>query len=165
MPKKIDKDKETKFIECFCEGTTAGNATKRAEKCGYEHNTRQMGSYLKNKLQGEIRAFNEQRIASSSGMAINVLQDLLTHSEQDSVKMNVAKLLLELGNYSQSTINLNVDNIANKTDDELIVELQALIKDMPHLSPKLSVLKTIESKDDNELLPSSQSKKKDLVKH
>jgi hypothetical protein len=165
MPKKISKDQEKAFIEYFCEGSTAGNATKSAEKCGYKHNTRQMGSYLKNKLQGEIRLFNEQRIASSSGMAINVLQDLLVHSEQDSVKMNVAKLLLELGNYSQSTVNLNVDNIANKTDDELIAELQALIKDMPHLSPKLSVLRTIESKEDNEILPSQQSDNEDLTKH
>ena len=124
-----------------------------------------MGSYLKNKLQAEIRAFNEQRIASSSGMAINVLQDLLVHSEQDSVKMNVAKLILELGNYSSQNINLNVDNIASKTDDELIQELHTLIKDMPHLAPSLSVLKDVKSKEDNEILPSKQSDSKDLTKH
>ena len=165
MPKKISKDQEKAFVEYFCEGTTAGNATKSAEKSGYKQNTRQMGSYLKNKLQAEIRAFNEQRIASSSGMAINVLQDLLVHSEQDSVKMNVAKLILELGNYSSQNINLNVDNIASKTDDELIQELHTLIKDMPHLAPSLSVLKDVKSKEDNEILPSKQSDSKDLTKH
>ena len=160
MPKKITKDQEKAFIECFCEGTTAGNATKSAQKCGYK-----MGSYLKNKLQAEIRAFNEQRIASSSGMAINVLQDLLVHSEQDSVKMNVAKLILELGNYSSQNINLNVDNIASKTDDELVQELQSLVKDMPHLANSLSILKESKRKEDNEILPSKQSDSEDLTKH
>ena len=165
MPKKITKDQEKAFIECFCEGTTAGNATKSAQKCGYKQNPRQMGSYLKNKLQAEIRAFNEQRIASSSGMAINVLQDLLVHSEQDSVKMNVAKLILELGNYSSQNINLNVDNIASKTDDELVQELQSLVKDMPHLANSLSILKESKSKEDNKILPSKQSDSEDLTKH
>ena len=78
--------------------------------------------------------------------------------------MNVAKLILELGNYSQSTINLNVDSTTNKTDEELVTELKALIVDMPHLSPKLEIIKTLDSKEDNNLLPSKE-KSKDLVKH
>ena len=164
MPKKIDKEKEENFIKLFCESEISGNATKCAERLGYKANSRQMGAYLKNKLSSEIRDYSEQRIANTSGLAINVLQDLLINSEQDSVKMNVAKLILELGNYSQSTINLNVDSTTNKTDEELVTELKALIVDMPHLSPKLEIIKTLDSKEDNNLLPSKE-KSKDLVKH
>ena len=164
MPKKIDKEKEENFIKLFCESEISGNANKCAERLGYQANSRQMGAYLKNKLSTEIRDYSEQRIANTSGLAINVLQDLLVNSEQDSVKMNVAKLILELGNYSQSTINLNVDSTANKTDEELIEELKAFIVDMPHLSPKLEVVKALKSKEDNKLL-SPKKDTKDLVKH
>ena len=34
MPKKIDKEKEQAFIDAFCEGDTAGNATQSAIKAG-----------------------------------------------------------------------------------------------------------------------------------
>jgi len=42
MPKKIDKEKEQAFIEYFCEGDTAGNATAnlRHIRYGYICSTR-----------------------------------------------------------------------------------------------------------------------------
>ena len=83
-----------------------------------------MGWYLKKKYAVEIRE-NEDRISSTSGMAITVLQDLL-RSEQDSVRLNTAKLILELGNYHSQNINLNVE-MSSKSDDELM-ELQKLLK-------------------------------------
>ena len=128
MPKKINKEKEENFIKLFCESEISGNATKCAERLGYKANSRQMGAYLKNKLSTEIRDYSEQRIANTSGLA------------------------------------LNVDSTTNKTDEELVTELKALIVDMPHLSPKLEIIKTLDSKEDNNLLPSKE-KSKDLVKH
>ena len=137
MPKKIDKEKEMKFVEFYCEGDTQGNATQSCIKAGWDKDKspRQMGSYLKKKYAVEIRERNEDRISSTSGMAITVLQDLL-RSEQDSVRLNTAKLILELGNYSSQNINVNLDNTNQKSDAELIAELQTLMKTMPELQPK-----------------------------
>mgnify|MGYP003137900323 FL=1 len=135
MPKRIDKEKEEKFIDFFCQGDTAGNATQSAIKAGWENNKsiRFQARYLKNKYTKEIRKKQEERIASTSGVAISVLQDLL-HSEQDAVKLNTAKLILELGNFSSQTINLNVDKTAEKSDAELITELKGLLKESPELA-------------------------------
>jgi hypothetical protein len=69
---------------------------------------------------------------------------LLLNSKQDLVKLNTAKLLLELGNFSSQTINLNVDKTHQKTDDELIVELQGLMQNIPNLKPKLQGLAQME---------------------
>ena len=132
MAKRIDKEREEKFIDYFCEGDTAGNATQSAIKAGWENNKsiRFQARYLKNKYEKEIRKKQEERISSTSGQAISVLQNLL-HSEQDAVKLNTAKLILELGNFSSQTINLNVDKTADKSDAELLEELQGLLKGMP----------------------------------
>jgi len=99
-----------------------------------------MGAYLKKKYSENIRKKQEERISSAAGSAISVLQDLLL-SEQDAVKLNTAKLILELGNFSSQTINLNVDKTADKTDGELVAELQKLIASNPDLQPKLKVFK------------------------
>ena len=132
MPKKIDKEKEENFINFFCEGVTAGNATASCKKAGWNDSSKptQMGAYLKKKYHDEIRKKQEERISSSAGGAITVLQQLL-YSEQDAVKLNTAKLLLELGNFSSQTINLNVDKIKEKTDKELLEELSTLMKVIP----------------------------------
>ena len=152
MPKKIDKEKEQKFVEYYCEGDTQGNATQSCIKAGWDKDKspRQMGAYLKKKYAVEIREKNEERISSTSGMAISVLQDLL-HSEQDSVRLNTAKLILELGNFSSQTINLNVDKMSAKTDDELISELQTLIKTIPNLDPKLQGLKELDEEENKQI--------------
>ena len=138
MPKKIDKEKEQDFINFFCEGETAGNATQSCIKAGWNESSkpRQMGAYLKKKYHDEIRKKQEERISSSAGGAITVLQQLL-HSEQDAVKLNTAKLILELGNFSSQTINLNVDNVKEKTDKELLEELSTLIKEVPSINKEI----------------------------
>ena len=145
MPKKIDKEKEQDFIEYFVEGDSAGNATQSAIKAGWskDKSPRQMGAYLKKKYTAEIREKNEERITSTSGMAISVLQDLLK-SEQDAVRLNTAKLILELGSFSSQTINLNVDSTHNKSDEELVSELNVLMKTIPSLKPKSEVIESSE---------------------
>ena len=156
MPKKIDKEKEQAFIEYFCEGDTAGNATASCIKAGWskDKSPRQMGAYLKKKYTKEIREKNEERITSTSGMAISVLQDLLLNSEQDTVKLNTAKLLLELGNFSSQTINLNVDNTNQKSDDELIAELNTLMQTIPNFAPKMKGY--AEMKEESEVIDSNE---------
>jgi|TARA_R110000824_G_scaffold241935_3_gene430707 phage terminase small subunit len=150
MPKKIDKEKEIKFIECFVEGDTQGNATQSAIKAGWskDKSPRQMGAYLKKKYTSEIREKNEERITSTSGMAISVLQDLLK-SEQDAVKLNTAKLILELGNFSSQTINLNIDKTAQKSDDELILELNTLMQSIPNFAPKVKAFAEMTEETEN----------------
>ena len=127
MPKRADTEKETKFINYFCEGETQGNATQSAIKAGYNKDTKpaQMGAYLRKKLSIDIRKKNEEMIANTSSRAISVLNNLL-ESEQDSVKLNTAKLLLELGNFHSQNININVDDVKEKSDEELMLELKKL---------------------------------------
>ena len=139
MPKQISKEDEQKFIDYYLEGETAGNATQSAKKAGWTSNPTQMGSYLKKKYAHEIREKNEDRITSTSGLAITVLQDLL-RSEQDAVRLNTAKLVLEMGGFSSQNINLNVDKAQSKTDAELIEELQGLVSKIPALKPKLAMI-------------------------
>jgi phage terminase small subunit len=159
MAKKADKEKEAKFIEYFTDGSTQGNATQSCIKAGWKKDTNpaQMGAYLRKKLCTEIRERQEDRISGTTGRAITVLQDLLT-SEQDSVRLNTAKLILELGNFNPQTINLNVDQIGSKTDEELMLELKSLMKDMP------SVSKIISQKDMAEdLIPEKPKEEKITV--
>jgi len=139
MPRKISKEDEQKFIDYYLEGETAGNATQSAKKAGWTSNPTQMGSYLKKKYAHEIREKNEDRITSTSGLAITVLQDLL-RSEQDAVRLNTAKLVLEMGGFSSQNINLNVDKSTQKSDAELIEELQGLVSKIPALKPKLAMI-------------------------
>ena len=136
MPKKISREDEQKFIDAFVEGHNAGNATAVAKEMGYK-SAKTMGAYLKNKYSEEIRKRNEDRISSASVSAISVLKDLMFNSEQDSVKFNSAKLVMELGGYSSQSINLNVEKGQNKSDEELIEELQALATKIPGLNNKL----------------------------
>jgi hypothetical protein len=161
MPKRIDKEKELKFIEYYTEGETAGNASKSAQKAGWTEDSRQMGYYLKNKYVAEIKQKNEERISSTSGLAISVLQNLL-HSEQDNVRLNTAKLVLELGGFSSQNINLNVEKGANKSDEELIEELQGLVAKIPALKPKLSAIQvaTEEEKDEHPVEASEMDEKR-----
>jgi len=165
MGKKADREKEKKFVEYFCEGESANNSTQSAIRAGWDKDKspRQMGHYLRKKLVSEIREKNEERISSTSGMAISVLQDLL-RSDQDAVKLNTAKLILELGSFSSQTINLNIDK-HQKSDDELILELQTLIKTIPNLNPKLQGLKDLEEEEDKQINPKEQKDNKDIVKH
>ena len=139
MPRKISKEDEQKFIDYYLEGETAGNAAQSAKKAGWTSNPTQMGSYLKKKYAHEIREKNEDRITSTSGLAITVLQDLL-RSEQDAVRLNTAKLVLEMGGFSSQNINLNVDKATQKSDAELIEELQGLVSKIPALKPKLAMI-------------------------
>ena len=166
MPKKPDLEKETKFIEHFTEGSTAGNATQSCIKAGWDKEKKpaQMGAYLRKKLSAEIRKKNEERITNTSGVAITVLRDLLG-SEQDSVRLNTAKLLLELGNFSSQNINLSIDDAKSKTDDELIQELHTLIKDIPNISPKLVGLKKLEEDQVSDNNIPEKDKDKNIVKH
>ena len=148
MPKKIDKEQEMKFVEYYLEGDTACNASQSAKKAGWIKNHKQMGAYLKKKYIHEIREKNEERISSTSGKAITVLQELL-YSDQDAVRLNTAKLVLEMGGFSSQNINLNVEKSQNKTDDELIEELQGLMASIPALKPKLAI-KTEEKEEETE---------------
>ena len=166
MPKKADLEKEIQFIEYFTEGKFAGNATQSAIAAGWNKDKKpaQMGAYLRKKLSAEIRKKNEERISNTSGTAISVLKDLLL-SDQDSVRLNTAKLILELGSFSSQTINLNVDNTHQKSDEELVSELNSLVKAIPSVNTigtnSLNDLEEDIEQENNNL----EKKKQEIVKH
>ena len=164
MPKRINKEREMKFIEFYTEGDTAGNASASAEKAGWKEDSRQMGYYLKNKYVAEIKQKNDERISATSGLAISVLQNLL-HSEQDNVRLNTAKLVLELGGFSSQNINLNVEKGANKSDEELIEELQGLVNKIPALNPKLAMVQDNTEQENKENLDKESTKDENRLTH
>ena len=164
MPKKIDKEQEMKFVEYYVEGETAGNSSQSAKKAGWIKNYRQMGAYLKKKYIHEIREKNEERITSTSGKAISVIQDLL-HSDQDAVRLNTAKLVLEMGGFSSQNINLNVEKGQNKTDEELIEELQGLVTKIPALKPKLAIIQDNTEEETSDTPDSGSDKDEKRVTH
>jgi phage terminase small subunit len=164
MPKKIDKEQEMKFVEYYVEGETAGNSSQSAKKAGWIKNYRQMGAYLKKKYIHEIREKNEERITSTSGKAISVIQDLL-HSDQDAVRLNTAKLVLEMGGFSSQNINLNVEKGQNKTDEELIEELQGLVTKIPALKPKLAMIQDNTEEETSDTPDSGSDKDEKRVTH
>ena len=45
-----------------------------------------------------------------------------------------------MGGFSSQNINLNVEKGQNKTDEELIEELQGLVTKIPALKPKLAMI-------------------------
>ena len=123
-----------------------------------------MGAYLKKKYIHEIREKNEERITSTSGRAISVLQDLL-HSDQDAVRLNTAKLVLEMGGFSSQNINLNVEKGQNKTDEELIEELQGLVTKIPALKPKLAMIQDNTEEETSDTPDSGSDKDEKRVTH
>ena len=159
-----DDKKEKLFVEYFTSGDTLANATKSAQKAGYNKNPSQMGYYLKRKYEKEIRKINEERITSVSGKAINVLEDLL-YSDQDSVRLNCAKLILELGNYSSQNININMEDNKHKSDAELIEELQGLVAKIPALAPKLSAIQEATSEENIETSDKGSTEDENRVTH
>jgi hypothetical protein len=161
MARKIDKDKEKEFIEAFVEGPMAGNATAIAKKMGYK-SPKTMGAYFKNKYAVEIREKTEDRLQTASVPAISVIKDLMLNSEQDSVKFNSAKLVLELAGFSSQNINLNVEKGQNKTDDELLEELTGLVAKIPGFDTKLLGIKldtTDENTDTSDIEPTKDEKR------
>ncbi len=134
--KKADKEKEEKFVEQF---VVSGNAKQSCIKAGYKESTAiQMGYYLRKKFINEIEEKQRDRLNSMNGIAIGVLQDLLT-SQQDSVRLNTCKLILECNGISGDT-NMNIrfkDKDSGKTDEELVDELANLYKELPELKEKL----------------------------
>lgn len=159
-----DEKKEKLFVEYFTSGETLANATKSAQKAGYNKNPSQMGYVLKKKYEKEIRKINEEKITGVSGKAINVLEDLL-HSDQDSVRLNCAKLILELGNYSSQNININMEDNKHKTDAELIEELQGLVAKIPALAPKLMGIKDATAEEKPESSDNLSTKDEKRVTH
>ena len=168
---KIDREKQLKFIECYTSGSTAGNAKASAMQVGYtEKNSKKMGDYLKKKLADEIRVKqeqilidNKQKILFQSTDAISVLSNLL-HDESSTVKLNAVKMVLDYGNFGQQNLNVKLDKTENKSDDELLAELQELLAGMPNLSPELKKYTEIK-KEKEEIEPEAPNELEKRVTH
>ena len=67
-----------------------------------------------------------------------------------------------MGGFSSQNINLNVEKGQNKTDEELIEELQGLVSKIPALKPKLEAIQgaTEEEKDEHPVEASEMDEKR-----
>ena len=123
MPRIIDIEKEKVFIKTYAQ---TGNATHSARVCGYDSNTRQMGSYLKAKHKEEIETCIKSKIDSMSSQAINTVQELLG-AKSDMVKLKAAEYILKMGGYGVGASIGSADHeqsevrkeLESKSDEEL----------------------------------------------
>ena len=140
MPKRADKQKEEAFLDAFCSGKTASNATQSALKAGYkESSAKRMGSYLRKKYEQDIIERNGQDMAAGSSKAISRLIELLD-DESSRVRLDAAVRVLEINKIATQNININIDRDSNKTDEELIAEFNSLIGTRPKLSQNTEIL-------------------------
>ena len=124
--KKADYEKERKFIEHYA---VTGKASESCVLAGYKkENSAQMGYYLKSKLSKDILQAQRDVALSLTGGAISKLKSLL-ESESDNVVLNACKLILDINGFNSQEVNVNLNNKADKSDEELISELKSLLSD------------------------------------
>lgn len=120
-------DKQKAFIENF---SKTGNATQSAIASGYSPATaEQQGYELKKKLANEIDQATKQVLASSVPMAIEKLQSLIVDEKVNaSVKLGAINSILDRTGYQ--TVHKVEDVTKNKSDEELQIELNHLLKNI-----------------------------------
>lgn len=120
-------DKQKAFVENF---SKTGNATQSAIASGYSPATaEQQGYELKKKLASEIDQATKQVLASSVPMAIEKLQSLIIDDKVNaSVKLGAINSILDRTGYQ--TVHKVEDVTKNKTDEELQIELNHLLKNI-----------------------------------
>ena len=127
--KKADNEKELMFIDNF---VSSGNAKQSCINAGYNPKTAtSRGHQLKNKFLPEIQQKQLEKLSSMTGKALGTLEGLM-NAEQDSVKLNACKLVLDCNGFVGNTnLNVKFDKNADKTDEQLKQELKDL-KDLFH---------------------------------
>ena len=127
--KKISLEKQEIFVEQF---VNTGNATQSAIAIGYKDSSaKQMGRYLKKKFASEIEQQQKEILLNMNNKSLCVLESLL-QAESESVRLSACKLVLECNGYSKNTeVNVKFkDSHADKTDEELLNELEDLYQKM-----------------------------------
>tara|TARA_R100000734_G_C3274511_1_gene69628 strand:+ start:76 stop:570 length:495 start_codon:yes stop_codon:yes gene_type:complete len=158
MPKKIDRESEELFIEYFTEGETAGNAGASAKKAGWKNNHNEMGRYLKQKLQADITKRAQETLTNFAGPTIARLKQLL-YDDSSAVSLNCAKTILEMGGFNNQNINISYDDVAERSDEELINELIELSDKIPGFKEKLALIQS--NSDDEEIKNHNKDDTKD----
>jgi hypothetical protein len=130
--RKADWVKEQKFIEEYAK---TGNAKQSCIKAGYtEKNSAQMGYYLKSKYAKEIEEIQRTTVLSMTSTSIDVLGKLLQNPSAN-IRLQSAKLILEMAGFRKDSLNVNIERNENKhdnkTDEELFAELGDLIGTFP----------------------------------
>ena len=124
--KKADNEKELMFIDNF---VLSGNAKQSCINARYNPKTASsMGHYLKNKFLPDIQQKQLEKLSSMTGKALGTLESLM-NAEQDSVKLNACKLVLDCNGFVGNTnLNVKFDKNADKTDEQFKQELKDLLE-------------------------------------
>ena len=124
--KKANEEKELMFIDNF---VSSGNAKQSCINAGYNPKTAtSRGHQLKNKFLPEIQQKQLEKLSSMTGKALGTLEGLM-NAEQDSVKLNACKLVLDCNGFVGNTnLNVKFDKNADKTDEQLKQELKDLLE-------------------------------------
>jgi len=123
--KKADYTKEELFIEHYVD---SGNAKASAIASGYaEKSAKSMGYYLRKKLASQIEDKQKEVLSNMNIKSLSVLERLL-NADSENVRLNACKLVLECNGYSRdSNVNVKVNDMRDRSDDDLLSELKTLI--------------------------------------
>ena len=123
--KKADYKKEELFIEHYVD---SGNAKASAIASGYaEKSAKSMGYYLRKKLAAQIEDKQKEVLSNMNIKSLSVLERLL-NADSENVRLNACKLVLECNGYSRdSNVNVKVNDMRDRSDDDLLSELKTLI--------------------------------------
>tara|TARA_R110002012_G_scaffold200878_1_gene369872 strand:+ start:1230 stop:1634 length:405 start_codon:yes stop_codon:yes gene_type:complete len=123
--KKADYKKEELFIEHYVD---SGNAKASAIASGYaEKSAKSMGYYLRKKLASQIEDKQKEVLSNMNIKSLSVLERLL-NADSENVRLNACKLVLECNGYSRdSNVNVKVNDMRDRSDDDLLSELKTLI--------------------------------------
>jgi len=123
--KKADYTKEELFIEHYVD---SGNAKASVIASGYaEKSAKSMGYYLRKKLASQIEDKQKEVLSNMNIKSLSVLERLL-NADSENVRLNACKLVLECNGYSRdSNVNVKVNDMRDRSDDDLLSELKTLI--------------------------------------
>tara|TARA_R100001443_G_C3336820_1_gene173613 strand:- start:783 stop:1187 length:405 start_codon:yes stop_codon:yes gene_type:complete len=123
--KKADYKKEELFVEHY---VNTGNAKESALASGYaEKSAKSMGYYLKKKLAIQIEEKQKDVLLNLNNKSLSVLERLL-NADSENVRLNACKLVLECNGFSRdSNVNVKVNDMRERSDDDLLSELKTLL--------------------------------------
>ena len=123
--KKADYKKEELFVEHY---VNTGNAKESALASGYaEKSAKSMGYYLKKKLGIQIEEKQKDVLLNLNNKSLSVLERLL-NADSENVRLNACKLVLECNGFSRdSNVNVKVNDMRERSDDDLLSELKTLL--------------------------------------
>ena len=123
----VRNDKQAEFIRLFTGSEWAGNATACAIRAGYSEPTARQTAYrLKRKFESQIKEEVVKRIGDNAALGLSGIIQIARNEKNPQIRLQACKDLLDRAGYSAIS-HLEINNMDNKSDEELKKELEKYI--------------------------------------